>query len=281
MRTPVFLGFAVAVAVTVTVTTGGCKKTPDATTAGVADAAPAATSVAPADAAAAAPSGGADRAQAIVDAADRTAADREEDASRKPAELLRFLGVGPGMKVADLGAGGGYLTELLARAVGPEGVVYGQNNKVTIEKFVSKSWPERLARPVNAKVVRVDRELDDPLPPEAKDLDLVTIGFLYHDAVWMKTDMDKMNRAVFAALKPGGAYVILDHAADEGAGTTVAEKLHRIEKQVVIDQVTGAGFKLDGEGTFLANPQDPRDTNVFDEKIRGKTDRFVLRFVKP
>jgi predicted methyltransferase len=226
------------------------------------------------------PAPAADPYQTLIDDPDRTAEDRAEDATRKPLELLRFLKLQPGMKVADLGAGGGYLTELLARAVGPSGVVYAQNSKMVIEKFVAKEWPARLARPINKNVVRVDRESVEPLPPEAKDLDLVTMGFVYHDMVWWKVDRDKMNAAIFAALKPGGAFVVLDHEAGAGKGTTVTESLHRIEKQSVIDEVTRAGFKLEAEGTFLANPDDPHDETVFG-KIRGKSDRFVLRFVKP
>jgi predicted methyltransferase len=219
--------------------------------------------------------------QAIVDAADRTEDDRKQDPDRKPVEVLRFMGVKPGWKIADLGAGGGYMTELLSRAAGEGGVVYGQNSKVVIEKFVSKSWPERLARPMLKNVVRVDRELEDPLPPEAKDLDGVYMGFFYHDTVWMKTDRAAMNKKVFEALKPGGVFVILDHAARDGTGSSESEKLHRVDKKLVIDDLTAAGFKLAEDATFLANPGDPRTGNVFDEGLRGKTDRFALRFVKP
>jgi predicted methyltransferase len=218
--------------------------------------------------------------QRIADSTDRTAEDRNADASRKPAEFLRFAQVKPGMRVADLAAGGGYTTELLQRAVAPNGVVYAQNASFVLQKFVSKSWPERLARPVNKSVVRVDREMDDPLPPEAKDLDLVVMGFFYHDTVWLKTDRDAMNRKIFAALKPGGVYLIADHSAKPGAGTTVAESLHRIEEKVVVDEVTRAGFKLESRSKMYENLQDARDWNIFGEG-RGTTDRFVLRFVKP
>jgi len=223
----------------------------------------------------------ADAYQTLVDAADRTADDRNSDASRKPADFLRFAQVKPGMHVADLAAGAGYTTELLQRAVQPGGVVYAQNSAFVLQKFVSKSWPERLARPVMKGVVRVDREMDDPLPPEAKDLDLVTMAFFYHDTVWLKTDRDAMNRKVFAALKPGGVYLVADHSAKDGAGTTVAETFHRIEQKVVVDEVTKAGFKLESQSKMYENPKDTRDANVFDDKIRGTTDRFVLRFVKP
>ncbi len=111
--------------------------------------------------------------KAAVDAADRTAADRALDAGRKPGELLAFAGIKPGMKVAEIAAGGGYTSELIARAVGPTGVVYAQNNPWLMEKFAAKAIEERLAKPVNKNIVKVVREFDDPLPPEAKDLDVV------------------------------------------------------------------------------------------------------------
>src|SRR4051812_28434400 len=109
---------------------------------------------------------------AIVSAADRTDADKALDPGRHPAQFLEFLAVKPGMRVAELFAGGGYTTELLARAVGPSGVVYGQNSKMILEKFAAKPWSERLSREVNKNVVRMDRELDDPFAPEAMNLDL-------------------------------------------------------------------------------------------------------------
>jgi predicted methyltransferase len=216
----------------------------------------------------------------LLQAKDRTEEDRKDDASRKPLEVLRFIGVQKGWKVADLGAGGGYLTELLARAVGPTGKVYAQNSKVVIEKFVAKEWPARLARPINKDVVRVDRESDDPLPPEAKDLDLVTMGFTYHDLVWLGVNRDQVNKKVFEALKPGGLYVIMDHSAKEGTGTAETKTLHRIEEKALVDEVKKAGFELQKSGDFLRNKDDPRTESVFGP-LRGKTDRFVLAFVKP
>ena len=130
---------------------------------------------------------------AAVAAPDRSDADRALDAGRFPAETLAFFGIRPGMRVAELGAGGGYTTELLARVVGPTGRVYGQNPKFILERFAEKPWSERLAKPVNARVVRVDREFDDPLPPEARDLDAVLIVLFYHDTVWLEADRARMN----------------------------------------------------------------------------------------
>ena len=138
--------------------------------------------------------------------------------------MLAFFDIRPGMRVAELGAAGGYTTELLARRVGPTGRVYGQNPKFILEKFAEKPWSERLAKPVNAPVVRVDREFDDPLPPEAKDLDAVLIVLVYHDTVWLEADRARMNAAVFASLKRGGIYGVIDHSARPGAGTSETKK---------------------------------------------------------
>jgi predicted methyltransferase len=223
-------------------------------------------------------------AQAIVDASDRSAADRALDKGRHPAEMLAFFGIHPGMKVAELVAGGGYTSELLARAVGPTGKVWGENPKFIVERFAEKPWSARLATPAMKNVVRVDRELDDPLPPEAAGLDAVVMVLFYHDTYWMKTDRAAMNRAVFKALKPGGVYGIVDHSGRDGTGSTEVQSLHRIEEKVVRAEVEAAGFKLDKSGDFLRNPADTRDWNdapgAAGER-RGTSDRFVLRFVKP
>lgn len=218
-------------------------------------------------------------AQAIVNAADRTPADLETDTRRHPAELLTFMGVQSGWKVADLAAGGGYTTELLARAVGPQGKVFGHNTPLIVEKFAGESWPARLAREVNQDVVRLDTEWDTPLPAEASDLDLVSLIFSYHDIIALGGDPGPVNAAVFAALKPGGVYIIADHSAIPGTGTDDTEKYHRIEDAALIAQVEAAGFKLDGRADFLRKPDDPRNTQVW--KVNFDTDRFVLRFVKP
>jgi predicted methyltransferase len=222
-------------------------------------------------------------AQAVVAAADRSDADRKLDAGRKPAELLTFSGVAPGMKVADLAAGGGYTTELLARMVGDTGTVYGQNTKFILG-FAEKPWSERLANPVMKHVVRVDTEFDEPLPANVTDLDLVTLVLFYHDTVWMGTDRPRMNRNIFGALKSGGAFVIVDHSAQPGDGLSVVKSLHRIEESVVKTEVLAAGFVLDAEADFLREPSDKRDWSASPKTAgdrRGHSDRFVLRFKKP
>jgi predicted methyltransferase len=220
----------------------------------------------------------------VVDSPDRADADRALDAGRHPAEMLAFFGIAPGMKVAELGAGGGYTSELLARTVGPTGVVYGQNNTLIIERFAQVPWSTRLEKPVMQPVRRVDREFDDPLPPEARNLDAVLMILFYHDTVWMGADRARMNRAVFDALKPGGVYGIVDHSGRPGSATSEVKTLHRIDEQVARDEIEAAGFRLVSEATFLRNPADPRDWNDSPSAAagrRGTSDRFVLRFVKP
>jgi predicted methyltransferase len=220
----------------------------------------------------------------VVIAPDRSPADRQLDPARHPAEMLTFFGIAPGMRVAELGSGTGYTTELLARAVGPTGVVYGQNPKWLLERFAEKPWSERLGKPAMKNVTRLDREFDDPLPAEVKNLDAVISILFYHDTVWLGADRDRMNRAVFAALKSGGVYGVIDHSGRAGTGLTEVKTLHRIEEETLKAEVLRAGFKLGAEGTFLKNPNDARDWNDSPTAAadkRGMSDRFVLRFVKP
>jgi len=224
------------------------------------------------------------RFRAIVETKDRSDADRALDAGRHPDEMLAFFGVLFGMRVAELGAGGGYTTELLARAVGPTGVVYAQNSPVILERFAEAPWHERLGKPVMRNVIRVDREFDEPLPPEVHDLDGVYMVLFYHDTVWLGTDRARMNAAVFRALRPGGTYAIVDHSARPGSGVADVKTLHRIEESVVREEVERAGFRFVSEASFLKNPADTRDWNASPSAAaerRGTSDRFVLRFTKP
>ena len=119
-----------------------------------------------------------------------------------------------------------------------------------MERFAEKPWSERLAKPVMKNVVRVDREFDDPLPPEAKNLDAVVNVLFYYDTVWMKTDRMRMNQAIFSALPPGGAYFIIDHSGRAGTGTTEVKTNHRIEEQVVRDEVKRPVFVWELKLTF-------------------------------
>jgi predicted methyltransferase len=215
---------------------------------------------------------------AIVAAADRSEADRQTDPRRKPAQLLAFTGVRPGMKVLDMDAAAGYTTELLARVVGPGGAVYAQDAP-GLPARAKERFEARLRNPALKNVVRVERAFDDPVPPEVRDLDVITFFFGYHDTAFMPVDRAKMNRALFAALKPGGVLVIADHSAKAGEGTSVAKSLHRIEETTLLREVEAAGFRLADRGDFLRHPEDPRDAIVFRPAV--PVDEFVLKFEKP
>lgn len=225
-----------------------------------------------------------ERIRAIVGAEDRAEGDRKLDAGRQPGEMLAFFGIRSGMRVAELGAGRGYTSELLARAVGPSGKVYAENSRFILERFAEAPWSARLKKPVMANVVRLDRPFDDPFPPEVVELDAVLIVLFYHDTYWQGVDRAKMNRAVFRALGRGGLYGIVDHSARSGAGSSQVKSLHRVEERLVRQEVEAAGFVLAAEADFLRNPQDPRDWNAAPGAAgarRGTSDRFVLAFRKP
>ena len=211
--------------------------------------------------------------RALLAAPDRSEADRTNDDKRKAFELLSFAAPKTGQSVLDMGAGGGYSTELMARAVGPTGKVYAQNGAAS-ERFAA-----RAKSPAMANVTALTRPFDDPLPAGTEKLDLITFFFAYHDTTFMEVDRAKMNKAMFDALKPGGFLVIADHSARPGEGTSVGKTTHRIEESALVGEVTAAGFKLVGSADFLRNPADPRDVSVNRSGI--KNDEFVLKFQKP
>ena len=215
---------------------------------------------------------------AVVASPDRSDADREIDKRRNPVQLLAFTGVGAGMKVLDMGAGGGYSSELMARAVGTSGVVYAQN-AADLSARAKERFEARMKTPAMANVVVLTRPFDDPLPADVRDLDLVTFFFFYHDTTYMEVDRAEMNRKLYAALKPGGMLVIADHSARDGDGTTVGKTFHRIEEAVLRSEVEAAGFRLVAEGDFLRHPEDARNFSV--NRPTGPVDEFVLKFRKP
>src|SRR3954449_4374572 len=227
-------------------------------------------------AAAPAPSSAQDYA-AIIAAPDRAETDRQTDQRRDPVKLLAFTGVKSGMTVLDMGAGGGYSTELMARAVGPNGKVYGQDSEKSAR--ASERLEARMKTPAMKNVVALDRKFDDPLPADAGQLDLITFFFFYHDTTYMPVDRAAMNKKLFAALKPGAFLIIADHSAKAGAGTSVGKTLHRIEEATLKSEVEAAGFKLVGEGDFLRHPEDTREEKIFGSKT--PVDEFVLKFQKP
>lgn len=217
--------------------------------------------------------------EAIVAAPDRSDADRQTDQRRQPAKMLAFTGATSGMKVLDMEANAGYSTELLARAVAPDGVVYAQDSAAIIERFVKDKFDIRAQKPAMKNVVHVIRNFDDPIPPDVSGLDLITFFFAYHDVTYMPVDRAEMNRKMFAALKPGGFLVIADHSARAGDGTNVAKTLHRIEESTLRQEIEATGFKLVAAADFLRHPEDPRDAAVFRPAV--PVDEFVLKYQKP
>jgi len=218
---------------------------------------------------------------AAINSPDRPAADKALDAGRRPDQILAFYGIKPGMKIADIFAGGGYMTELYARIVGPSGAVYSQNIPFP-EKFkkVGDAWEARLKEPALKNVVKISKPFDAPdlLPVPPDSLDAVIIHLNYHDIVGFKMNREAMNAAVFKALKPGGIYGIVDHSAKPGTGDTQTTTLHRIDEDFLIKDVEKAGFKLSGASSALRHPEDDRTWYVFQH--RGETDRFMLKFTK-
>jgi predicted methyltransferase len=218
-------------------------------------------------------------ARAVADPA-RPKDDRDADALRDPADTLAFAGVKPGMVVGELFPGGGYYTRLISHVVGPRGKVYGLEN-------VGWNDAVKLDQQVVAEPGRRNVTLDvEPFGqfklPEKVDLFWITQN--YHDlhiAKYGAVDMAAFNRHVFESLKPGGVYFILDHEANPGVTDSQIAVLHRIGKARVIAEVTDAGFRLADEGKFLERPGDDHSRTIFDPAIRGHTDQYALKFVKP
>jgi predicted methyltransferase len=217
---------------------------------------------------------------AILSSTDRPDADRARDAASQPANVLAFFDIGAGDRVADLLAGGGYYTRILVPLVGPTGQVYSGNNPF-FRNFFGEAFDALLAEPAFAAVVRVDGPVDALTLPRDASLDAVIVSQSYHDLVLGDEDRGAMNRTVFAALKPGGVYGIIDHAAAPASGISTTESLHRIDKQFLITEIEAAGFRLASEADYLSNPNDDHAVGIFDPSVRGQTDRFVLRFEKP
>ena len=217
-----------------------------------------------------------------VNSPDRPAADRKLDQSRRPAQLMTFFRIQPGMRVADMWAGGGYTTELLARIVGPKGRVYSQNAPFP-EKFkeAEEAWKARLKEPAMGNVNEVTAAFDSPrmLPVAPGSLDAVLINLNYHDLVGRGYDRAKFNAAVFKALKPDGLYCTADNSAQAGTGARDASTLHRIAESYEIREIEAAGFRLAASSVILRNPRDDRTLPFW--KMDRMQDRFVLRFVKP
>jgi predicted methyltransferase len=218
---------------------------------------------------------------AIADPA-RPATDKDRDAERKPAEMLAFAGVKPGMVVLEMMPGGGYFTRLFSDVVGPKGKVMA---------YVPDEFLKTSTRAIDG-VTALSKEPGrgniavghDPLMQQGPDnlVDVIWTSQNYHDFRNLPgVDMVAANKILFRMLRPGGVYVVLDHSALAGSGGANTKDLHRIDAALVRQEVEAAGFVFDGESKVLANPADPRTAKVFDPSIRGHTDQFVLRFRKP
>ena len=212
------------------------------------------------------------------------AADVPRDATRHAAELLDFMAVKPGQKVADLIPGGGYFTRAFSLTVGPKGKVYA----IFPKEYLSEGDGEykKLAAQVAEAPWKNVEVMVQPAAAFAapESLDLVWTSQNYHDypdPFMGPTDPAVLNKAVFKALKPGGLYVIVDHSAPAGTGLRDTNTTHRIDEATVKAQVLAAGFELVSESDVLRNPADDRTKVVFDKSIRGKTDQFTLKFRKP
>ncbi len=223
-------------------------------------------------------------AAAIADSA-RPADDRKLDENRKPGETLAFAGVKSGGKVAELLPGKGYFTRILSKAVGARGRVFTLAPEKGADAPADRPDFIALAQAVaddpgygNVTVVKLQK--GGVTVPEPVDVFFTAQN--YHDLHnYPGLDLEAFNKSVFAALKPGGVYVILDHSAEKGSGARDTQTLHRIDAELVKKEVTAAGFQFVSDSDALANSADSHTTKVFDPSVRGKTDQFILKFRKP
>lgn len=218
---------------------------------------------------------------ASIASPDRLESDLARDAERQPQRILDFFDIKRGMHVADLMAGDGYYTELLSRAVGPDGVVYCQNTAIPLKVFANKPLTARLAENRLPNVARLDEEFEDCTLPTG--LDAAILVRFYHDFGWQEVDRAAFNALVFERLAPGGLFGVVDHNAKEGAGMTESKRLHRVEADLVRREVEAAGFVLEAESFVLFDPKDTLDWNIFDPEHVGRdaTSRFVHLYRKP
>jgi len=220
--------------------------------------------------------------KAAVADAGRPAADTARDANRKPADVVAFAGIKAGDKVADINPGGGYFTRIFAKVVGPSGKVYAT---VSATGLAAKPASGDAMRALQAdaqygNILLHPSDFDKLTVPEP--LDVAWTSDNYHDFKNRGPGFtEAMNKAIFAALKPGGTYIVIDHAAEKGSGGRDTNTLHRVDPDLVKAEVLAAGFKLDSESTALTNPADNHTNKVFEGDTRGKTDQFVFKFKKP
>ena len=224
-------------------------------------------------------------AAAVADSS-RPAADTDRDAARKPAEMLALAGVKPGEQIVELLAGGGYFTRVLSLTVGPKGHVYALNPPPRPNPTGSAPAPsplETLAQdPHYGNISLLPLSAITADPPTAPKVDLVWTSDNYHDLHNLpNADLAAFNKHVFDVLKSGGVYIVIDHAAAAGHGTSDTSTLHRIDVETVKSEVESVGFKLAGSSDAAHNPADPHTASIRDPSIRYHTDQFALKFVKP
>lgn len=219
---------------------------------------------------------------AALAGAERPAEDKARDADRKPGELLAFFGVQPGMTAVDVIAIGGYLTEVLAIAVGPQGKVYMHNPPVVLQMndgAYAKAIAQRVANDRLPNVVRLDADLPASAQVPPGSVDVAISAMNYHDARHISPEVSLgLMKGVFAMLKPGGVFGVTDHVGNEGADN---KALHRVPKRYLIEDAQAAGFIVEAESDLLANPADDHTQVVFNPALRGKTDQFTVRLRKP
>jgi predicted methyltransferase len=211
------------------------------------------------------------------------AADKKDDSRRKIAEVMAFTGVKPGDKVVELDPGSGYWTRVFSRVVGPSGHVYTVWPNETA-KFSAKSFAnwQGLVKDTYANVSLLKQPAAKLSVPKGVDIVFTSQNYHdYHDPFMGPVDMKDFDKQVYDALKPGGVFIVIDHIAPAGSGTGDTNTLHRIDPEVVKQEVESAGFVFDGSSDALVNPKDPLDIKVFDPSIRGHTSQFIYRFKKP
>lgn len=221
--------------------------------------------------------------QAAVADASRPAADKERDINRKPAESVAFAGVKPGDKVAELMPGSGYFTRVLSKTVGPKGVVYAMSPARPAPAGGAPARPNPLetlaADPGYQNVKLAGMDVTTKLP---ELVDLVWTSQNYHDfAGRSDADLAAFNKMVFDALKPGGVYLVIDHAAAPGSGKSAVRPLHRIDPEAVKKDLASVGFVFEADSKLLQNPKDPHTLAAHDAAFKGVTDQFALKFRKP
>jgi predicted methyltransferase len=227
----------------------------------------------------------ADFVQAAIDNPNRPAEEKALDADRHPAEIVAFLGLKPGDTVVDLIPGDPqYFTHIFSNIVGPAGHVYDYiptEFDAALAKHGVKMPPDGTVNPKWPNVTIVHHAVQDfAIPTKANVVWIRQNYHDMHDTFTGPVDVAKMNKAIYAALKPGGVFVVLDHAAP-GTGLSATDTLHRIDPEAVKSEVTAAGFTFAGQSDVLANPADPHTALVFDKSIRGHTDQFIYKFQKP